>query len=90
MRTETGVQAYWTASLAWKRVPGFVEGATIDKLFRILDPLYHHKSQALARQAESLGQLIVKGRIYKARPRKKQPNNIVHLRIVSKQETIAA
>lgn len=70
---EQGVNQFWRASLAWKRVPGFVEGISVGGLFEVLGPLKCHRAKELAKQAEDLAAQIVKGR---AR-RKKQPKSVV-------------
>jgi hypothetical protein len=63
MKTETGVQQFWEASLAWKRVPGFVEGISVGRLFEILHPLEHQTiAPNLRAQAGDLSDQIVKGR----------------------------
>jgi len=94
MRTEAGVQSFWRASLAWKGVNGYTEGATVESLFRQLDPLYNHPSplMALARQAELLSQEIVKGKCRRKKVGGTVTNiSALRLRISnSGQDTIAA
>ena len=77
MRTEAAAQVYWTASLAWKRTPGFVEGITVEKLFRALDPIEFHRTPSISRQARDLSGMIVKGKI--RRKAEKRRNNVVRL-----------
>jgi hypothetical protein len=88
MRTETAVQQYWSASLAWKRVPGYVEGQTIETLFRTLDPLEYHPTHSIARQAKALSDMIVKGKI--RRKAQKRRKNVIQFPIRVRQDTIAA
>jgi hypothetical protein len=92
MITETGVQAFWEASLAWKRVPGFVDkpGMCTGRLFEILHPLEtQDKAPALKRQASDLSSLIVRGR---CRRKKKEGKVLDLLTRIQKsgQDTIAA
>ena len=93
MSTEEGVQQLWYASLAWKRVPGYVEGHTCETLFKILRPLEIAKTStgALPRQAEELAHMIVHNKI--RRKKRKGSNNIVDLnsrRKIVGQESKAA
>ena len=90
MKTEDGVRAYWHASLAWKRFPGFVEGETIETLFRRLDPIMHHRSLPLQRQAAELSNMIVHGKIYRTKKPRKKLRNLVLLPVRSKQDKAAA
>ena len=90
MGTEEATQIFWKSSLAWKRIPGFVEGVTVDKLFRDLKPLYTHRNPNLARQACQLSTLIVHSKIARKRKPRKRPDNLVRLPVTVKQKTIAA
>ena len=88
--TEEAAQVFWKSSLAWKRIPGFVEGVTVDKLFRDLEPLYTHQNPNLARQAKSLSDMIVKFKVNRNLKPRKRPDNLVRLPVEAKQKTIAA
>ena len=60
---ESKVQQFWKLSLAWKGKPGFTEGVTVGDLISDLNPLiYQYVSPPLAKQAETLSSLVVKGR----------------------------
>lgn len=62
-RFEVEANKFWQASLAWKRVPGFVEGVTVGGLLEDLSDLAcWTRSKEVAKAAQDLSDQIVKGR----------------------------
>lgn len=86
MTTEDGALLYWEASLAWRgiRVP---PNTTVETLFRVLDPLYSHRSSPLSRQSTELGDMIVKFKT--KRPKLKGQRKIVQLPVLQKKAVAA-
>lgn len=60
---ETQVQTFWNMSLAWKRVPGYVEHVTVGDVLTSLASLKKAPAKHLAAQADDLTTMAVKGRI---------------------------
>lgn len=89
MRTEEGVRIFWETSLAWKGIPGYTEGVTIQALFKRLEPLYTHRSLPLAKQADTLGNEIVKYKRNRCRKPRKMPQNVVTLPVRQKKAAAA-